>query len=110
VVLLVLHGLEDKLQKLLIDILHDFIEIRIISVGIEKNDLDDPWELLLKDLFDEFAGCALRNRLRRYPYICQFLLLGSEILEVQVLLSLPCHVIVKEMLNELAEPEECLSL
>jgi len=69
VVLLVLHGLQDEFQKFLIDVLHDTVEISVISVRVGQHHLDYSWELLLEDLFDEFAGSALRDGLSGLAFL-----------------------------------------
>ena len=107
---LALHGPEDELEELLVDVRDDFLKLWMAGVRVGKHDLDDLGELLLEDLFYEFAGGALWDGLRGLALIGQLLLLCSEIGKVGILLTLPCHVVVKEVLDELAEPYECLAL
>ena len=60
---LALHSPEDELEELLVDIGYDFVEFWMVGVRVGQHDLDDLRELLLEDLFDEFAGSALWNGL-----------------------------------------------
>ena len=110
VVLFALHGLQDKFLQLLIDISHYLIQLNYVCVGVSEHNLDNFGELLLEDLFDKFARSALRDRLSRLPLIGQLLLLCREISKVSIFLPLPSHIIIKEMLDELAEPDQSLTL
>ncbi len=56
---LALHGPEDELEELLVDIRDDFVKLWMAGVRVGKHDLDDLGELLLEDLLYEFAGGAL---------------------------------------------------
>jgi hypothetical protein len=59
VVPLALHGPEDELEELLVDIRNDFVKLWMAGVRVGQHDLNDLRELLLEDLFDKFAGSAL---------------------------------------------------
>ena len=61
---LTLHGPEDELEELLVDIRDDFLKLWMAGVRVGQHDLDDLGELLLEDLFYEFAGGALWDGLR----------------------------------------------
>jgi hypothetical protein len=56
---LALHGPEDELEELLVDIRYDFVKLWMAGVRVGQHNLDDLRELLLEDLFDKFAGSAL---------------------------------------------------
>ena len=59
-----LHGPEDELEELLVDVRDDFLKLWMAGVRVGQHDLDDLGELLLEDLFYEFAGGALWDGLR----------------------------------------------
>ena len=61
---LTLHGPEDELEELLVDVRDDFLKLWMAGVRVGQHDLDDLGELLLEDLFYEFAGGALWDGLR----------------------------------------------
>lgn len=108
-IFLALHGLQNEFKELLIDILNDLIEVNIVGVRKCKHNLDDTRELLLEDFFNELAGSTLWDRLRGFAFVLQLLVLGGQILNVGILFSLPGHVVLQEMLNELSQPEKCLT-
>ena len=61
---LALHGPEDELEELLVDVRDDFLKLWMAGVRVGQHDLNDLGELLLEDLFYEFAGGALWDGLR----------------------------------------------
>ena len=66
---LALHGSEDELEELLVDIRDDFVKLWMAGVRVGQHHLDDLGELLLEDLFYEFTGGALRDGLSGLPLI-----------------------------------------
>lgn len=68
-ILLALHCLQHEFKEFLIDILNDLIEVHVIGIGKSKHNLDDSWELLLEDLFNELAGGTLWDGLCRLAFV-----------------------------------------